>query len=79
MEDVADAPGDAAQKLAAKKLRSALKDKTDAPEPPVGTIEPEITATAPEPLFTSTDSSATASRKLDRRRLNNSEDRGDAP
>jgi hypothetical protein len=40
------------------------------PEPPEDTIEPEITATAPEPLFTTTDSFAAASRKLiDRKRL----------
>jgi hypothetical protein len=46
------------------------------PEPPEDTIEPEITATAPEPLFTTTDSLAAASRKLiARKRLVGKDDR----
>jgi hypothetical protein len=47
-----------------------LNDTTDVPEPPEDTIGPEITAPAPEPLLTTTDSFAAAGRKLiDRKRL----------
>ncbi|MGD0109757.1 MAG: hypothetical protein ABSC06_37890 [Rhodopila sp.] len=69
MEDAVDALNDA-QRLASEKLQAALTDATGAPEPPEDTIEPAINATTPEPLFTSTDTFAFASRKLiDRKRL----------
>jgi hypothetical protein len=63
MEDAADALKDA-QRFATE----SLNDRTGVPEPPEDTIEPEITATAPEPLFTSTDTFAAASRKLNDRK-----------
>jgi hypothetical protein len=69
MEDAADALNDV-QELATKELTEALRNATDAPEPLEDTIEPEIIAVAPQPLFATEDSFADASRKLiDRKRL----------
>jgi hypothetical protein len=51
-------------------LRAVVEDAPDAPELPNIEIKPVITAVAPEPLFTTADSFADASRKLiDSKRL----------
>ncbi len=56
-----------AQQRASESLKAAADE---APIPPDDTIEAEVTATAPTPMFTTTDSFADASRKLfDRKKL----------
>jgi hypothetical protein len=58
-------------------LTAALRKTANAPEPPEDTIEPMITAKAPDPLFTTADTFADASRKLiDRKRLLDTDDEG---
>jgi hypothetical protein len=69
VEDAVDALIDA-QRWATETMTAALRDAANAPEPPEDTIEPVITAKAPDPLFTTADPFAGASRKLlDRKRL----------
>lgn len=53
-----------AQYRAERALMAAWSDAIDAPQPPIDDIEPEITASASAPLFTTTDDFCTATRKL---------------
>jgi hypothetical protein len=45
-------------------VQEAVRDATDAPKLPVFEIEPTISATAPEPMFSTVDDFVSASRKL---------------
>ena len=64
-----------AQKRGLEALIKAADEDDDAPEPPHDEIEPEITASAPLPLFSTEDDFVAASTKLiDRKRLADDED-----